>query len=212
MMPLVGYAVAAMVRDAAPLALALIANPSGHSFTPAEAMEHALAARAVETPDLPAEVLLAVALHESGLDGRSSPRGRWNPAVTHAPRRKHYICGALQVTYEVKPARRAAPPTSEERETAWSWCLYGMDTFVSYADAVDDRPGLQSLGRWARICRERYAARSVTACAVSAHARGGRAGRAQRSELWTYVRRVATMLHRAAGRRTQAPVRSEPAS
>lgn len=201
-LPIIAFAFASAFAQAAPLADAMLHDPAAHGHrgvTPESALINALAALANETPELPAEVLLAISLHESGLSPTSSPRGHWNPAGP-VPRRRVLICGLLQVSYEVKPERRASPPTASERAAAWARCRAGMDVFTSYADAVADRPKLQSLGRWVTVCRERYHARNVTACAVSGHAAGGRAGRAERSPLFTYVLKVATRLHRARDR------------
>jgi len=198
-LPLGAFLLSGALSTAAPLAHAVLHDPAarGHrGVTPESAMLNAIAALANETPTLPATVLVAIALHESGLSVTSSPRGHWNPSGP-VPRRRVLICGALQGSYEVKPERRESPPTEAERADAWRRCKAGMTVEASYADAVADRPMLQSLGKWVRVCRTRYHARNVTACAVSAHSSGGAAGRAGTSPLWRYVVTVSTRLRHA---------------
>ncbi len=191
-LPLIAFTFAAQLSAAAPLAHALVAEFPSKFDTVSEAMPFALAAKGVETEWMSAEQLLAIVRHESGFDVRSAPRGTW-PRVHTAPRRKHYIAGLLQLTYEVKPEREKRAATDMERQVAWDAARDGMSIAQSFVDAMDDRPGLQSLGRWARICRG-HGVRNVTACAVSGHARGYRAAWAMDSELWTYVQRVAARL------------------
>lgn len=186
---LLSYVFAAQFAHAAPLAVALADEFPSKFATAADALPIALAAKAVETPWISAEELVAIMRHESGFAPNSAPRGHWN-VNGPVPRRRHLICGLAQVTYE----HAHKPPTDADRRATWNECKRGMTVWQSFADAVADRPGLQSLGRWARICRERYHVSDVTACAVSAHARGGRAGRAMESELWTYVQRVSKRL------------------
>ncbi len=152
-LPLLGYVLALQVQHAAPLALALHADRGVDGYLDAPgALVQVLAAQAAATPDIPAEVLLALAFRESHFDPLSGPVGHWPAAPGSPPRRRHYICGVTQATF-----------------ATWSACVAARDPIVGYA------AGAAQIQRWAYVCRSRYHARNVLRCALNGYAEGGRA-------------------------------------
>ena len=162
-------ALQAAIAQAAPLAQAMLDDPQMRKrLTPASAMEHALGALAAETPDVPAEVLLALAWRESHMNPLSAPVGKWPVAPRTPPMKSWFICGVTQVTVDPVPSRKRRP-TTEERAAAWKRCAELRDPFEAYAETI---PQLEA---WARICRSKYG-RPGLRCVINAFSEGGRAG------------------------------------
>lgn len=109
--------------------------------SPDAAVEHALAAVAAETPDFPAELLVAVARRESGFDSASVSRrigpvgirrttGAWRSTARPRGATGNFYCGATQATAQT-----------------WAECLRLRDVRAAYASTAAE------LAEWQRRTR-----------------------------------------------------------
>ena len=97
-----------------------------------QALLHGLAMVAASSPDVSEQELARIAHHESGFWTDARPRMRhWPHEASKFPRRRHYVCGLLQVS-----TRSAAE------------CVrWQNDIFAAY------RAGADAMRSWHRSCR-----------------------------------------------------------